>query len=180
MPYGHKPKVSSSPLKRLKERSRSKTGSNLFLFLFIVHLQEKDQDRQKEEAKKGSVDDATPANQSEKTFKVPEVPRRVPAGVKNITMSAPSKTVKRKLDFEEKDQPTIPTGKKAYYELLGNSISKDEFIHMQSYDAEGNMIAKEIFATNKFSKFVTSVINANPEKSGIIIKSFLDVLNNLE
>lgn len=116
-------------------------------------------------------------------FVKPDAPKqRVPVGQKRFDTSPPKKLPKRKLNFDEvdHDQPLIPTGKKAYYELLGNSISKDEFIHMQSFDAEGNMVAKEVFATTKFSKFVTSVMNSNPDKSGVIIKAFLNVLNELK
>lgn len=157
--------------------------SIIYLCLFdliIVHLQEEDKIKQEQKVKEEELQRTTALNQP--PFIKPSVPRRATIDLKNFERVPAKKLPKRKLDAEEMetDHPSTPLRKKAYYELLGNSISKDEFIHMQSFDGEGNMISKEIFATNKFSKFIASVINANPEKSGIIIKAFLNVLNNLE
>lgn len=149
--------------------------------LIIVHLQEEDKIKQEQKVKEEELLRTTAVNQP--LFIKPSVPRRATIDLKKFERVPAKKLPKRKMDAEEMetDQPSTPLKKKkAYYELLGNSISKDEFIHMQSFDGEGNMISKEIFATNKFSKFIASVINANPEKSGIIIKAFLNVLNNLE
>lgn len=111
-----------------------------------------------------------------KQDEAPSSSKRAPLGIKKVALTSSSgKGIKRKAE----EEPITTRGKKAYYELLGNSISKDEFIHMQTFDADGNMIGKEIYATNKFSKFVASVINSHPEKAGVIIKTFLNVLNNL-
>lgn len=97
-------------------------------------------------------------------------------------LDEPNPSCKRKLDMideeEAVDDELPPKPRRFKLEILGNSFSKDAYVHVENYGDAEQVVSRETFPIQKFPRFLGKLMSANPDISGKIIENFVCVLNH--